>query len=187
MDEVTLQSLLEGVQANWQATDPIQRRAIFRAMHTLAEHHYAPAIPFFASGLTDRDPTWRLEVLKDLGHYPTLDDTLLEHIHIMLTTDPDGDIRIVAASLLGLQNSTVAAWPDWALEQALREDPIHEVRAAAFQALLLTAHLQGFDLRALDRRVEGGDLRPTWAEIARIITSANVDPRIANAIRLRMD
>lgn len=180
MDEAEMRRLLAEAQAakgdsiSHARADEDTMRAAFRALHRLAEAGYEPALPFFVSCLTDRDPDWRLQGLQDLGwHYklPT-GSPILEQIRSMLETDPDADVRIAAASILGFQADQAQVWPDWALLAALREDPVYEVRIAAFQSLLLTANIRGVDLRDLDRRVKRGEIQPTWEEVERIVTAA---------------
>ncbi len=179
MDEAGMQHVLavaqalkaEGGLAPGAAVAPPQ--AIFGALHRIAERGYEPAVPFFASCLTDRDPDWRLQGLQNLGwHYmlPT-GSPLLEQIRAMLETDPDADVRIAGASILGFQSDRAQAWPDWALLAAVQGDPVREVRIAAFQALVQAANIRGLNIRELDRRIESGELDPTWETAERLVAA----------------
>lgn len=133
------------VEARRLLTDPhadaSRLTALFRALHRLAEDQYAPAQEFFDSLLKFPDPEWRYEAIKDLGHFPNLSSDSVARIRECLLWDPDPDIRISAASILGEQLDRSDPWPDWVLAQAADQDPVLQVRSSAFRALLLTAEV----------------------------------------------
>lgn len=106
-----------------------------RRLHALAEAHNEKAKTFFAEVMQSaNDGTWRLETLRDIGfHYDLSDDpAIVTKIREMLLSDPDEDVRMAAASILGIQSS----WPDEALYRAMLNDVEEFVRFSAFESLL---------------------------------------------------
>ncbi|MFN8516052.1 MAG: hypothetical protein U0232_29330 [Thermomicrobiales bacterium] len=142
---------------------------LFRALHRLAEDQYAPAQEFFDSLLTFPNPVWRYEAMRDLGHYPCLGDDTLARVRESLVWDPDPDIRISAASILGEQLDRRDSWPDWGLEQAIEQDPVIQVRSSAFRALLLTAAVP-YDIILASASIENE--HPSLASAKEIVAAA---------------
>jgi HEAT repeat protein len=103
-------------------------------LHALAEAHDEKAKAFFVEVIRSaRDDIWRLETLCDIGfHYDLSGDAaIIDQIREMLN-DPDIDVRMAAASVLGIRSS----WPDHGLYRTMTMDPNEFVRRAAFRALV---------------------------------------------------
>ncbi len=134
----------------------IYKDNLWRPLHALAEARDEKAKAFFAEVMkTAKGGDWRLEAVRDIGfHYDLSDDApIVAQIREMLN-DPDEDVRMAAASVLGIQSS----WPDHDLYRVMTQDPNKFVRGSAFDALL---NLSGIDrkeyhhlsLQILDEKV----------------------------------
>jgi hypothetical protein len=145
-------------------------RSIFSALHRLAEDQYAPVRDFFDSLIAFPNPVWRYEAIIDLGHYPCLGSDTVARVRECLLWDPDPDIRIHAASILGVHLDRRDPWPDWVLAQAVDEDPVPEVRSSAFCALLETAEVP-YDIMKTVASME-----PSLASAKEIVAAAKSRP-----------
>ncbi|WP_102126438.1 HEAT repeat domain-containing protein [Deinococcus planocerae] len=130
--------------------------ALWSAVHQLAELQDGDLLPLLRRALRHPDPFIREGALELAGfHYDLTDDAeLLGHLRLMLHSDASEDVRLAAASVLGVQAN---AW-DEALVWALTNDPDEDVRRAAFAGLLRLLRLgPGPEERWL-REVEAGRL-----------------------------
>lgn len=148
-------------------------KKIWWQMHAVAEAQYLPAIKFFISCLDNTNSEWRLEGLQDLGyHYQFPPDSVItQKIRYLLLNDPDDDVRLAAAFILGIRS----VWLDSALMTALCSDPEEHVRYAAFNSFL---KLAGVPYRVITREVErakSGEIPATFEEVERIVTEAGID------------
>jgi HEAT repeats len=144
---------------------------IWRKAHGLAEAHYVPAKELFIQGLNDADWQWRGDCIRFLGfHYSPLESTVLEKIRELLIKDPEADVRIAAASVLGGRSSL----PDNALLIALNSDSNWWVRISAFESLLELAGIS-YKIRSQElERVNSGEIKPSIEEVKRILASKNM-------------
>lgn len=113
----------------------IYQDILSRRLHALAEAQDEKAKAFFAEVMhSAEDSDWRLETLRDIGfHYDLRNDpAIVAQIREMLLSDPDVDVRMAAASILGIRSS----WPDQALYWAMLNDVEEFVRFCAFESLL---------------------------------------------------
>ena len=115
----------------------------------MAEAHYLPAIEFFVAGLNDTDWAWREDCLSFLGFHYSLKNRIeiVEKFREMVVSDPSDDVRIAAASVLGVRSNL----PDQALFHALESDSNHIVREAAFESVL---KLMGLPYKTINREVK---------------------------------
>ncbi len=178
MDDAAMQAVLDEVRAIPTDTplEPEETRAIYRRLHDLAERRFAPARAFCASCLARLDAEWRSIAVMCLHHYD-LDDApaLLDRLRWMLGNEPDSDVRIWIAGILGAQPTGADAWPDRALARALDDDPNFQVRANAFRGLIETAGIPYPQAQQALQQMERGEIPITWAAIERIVAAAQGD------------
>ena len=96
---------------------------------------------------------------------------ITEKIRQLLLSDPDDDVRLTAASILGIRS----VWLDPALMTAFRSDSEEYVRYSAFDSLLTLA---GVPYLVVKRKMEGvkkGEISLTFKEVERIIVEAGID------------
>lgn len=153
-------------------TDHKAFRALHWELHALAEEHYESAIPFFEDCLHNVDSNWRDSGIELLGfHYlDYLDgnDSLFERFRYLLANDPDSDVRMTAASLL-IHAKEESVFPDWALLQALEEDPVIQVRESAFESLMIHAEIPYIVRQEALRQVDRKEILATPLALKRII------------------
>lgn len=120
-------------------------------MHALAEAQELPARDFMAACLSDERPDWTLYCLRNIGfHYNLRNDaSILETIRHLLRSNADVDVRMCAASVLGIRST----WPDETVRTALFSDPDDWVRSSAFEAILAMNHVPHFEARSLGEQV----------------------------------
>lgn len=169
--EEKLQQALEEIKTSYISGVP--RKELSRRMHQLAEAEYPPALELFQSLLKDADWDWRLEGLQLIGfHYDiTSNEKLIKKIRQLLLNDPEDNIRITAASILGIRSQ----WPDNTLVMALQSDPNQFVRYSAFEALLKLARVPYPMIQKEVNRLEKSETEPTLAEVKRILQEANIN------------
>lgn len=142
MEEAEMQQIITQVQAARENPflDRSELKNFWRQLHAVAEAQYLPAIYFFASWLDNTDSEWRLQGLQDMGyHYQFLPDSAIrQKICQLLSSDSDDDVRIGAASILGIRS----VWLNPALMTALHSDAEEYVRYSAFDSLLTLAGVQ---------------------------------------------
>lgn len=145
-------------------------REVWKKLHHLAEAHYPPALKFFLDCLDDPDWIWRLDGLTSLGfHYQfPPDGDIVSRIQHLLVNDPEAQVRIAAASVLGGRSR----WPDQWLRDSLQLDQDDIVRRAAFVSLLELAGVPPKICQIEEERVRGGAVQPTWEEVQRVIATA---------------
>jgi hypothetical protein len=172
MDQSDMRRILDEITAMRQRADSSPYGGEWAKIHDLAEAGYEPARDFFLAGLTDSRADWRELCLQCLGfHYlfPP-DGEIAETIRQVLLNDPNDMVRIAAASILGIRSK----WPDPALQHALQSDRNKVVRQAAFISLLELAKVPYSIVRTEDKRVDTGEIRPSWREVQRVITDAGI-------------
>ena len=169
MNESEARKVLDEVRLLWinPSARPIELSGIWVKMHALAEAKYPLAKELFISGLDDASWDWREYCLSCLGyHYDLhLESDVLDKIRRLLLTDPEGQVRLSAAGVLGVQST----WPDGALINALRFDEDKFVRRSAFDSILKLASAPNNRIRKLNQRIESGDIQPTWNEAKQIL------------------
>ena len=109
--------------------------------------------------LLSPDPEWREEALSNIGFHYNLENDLsvLAKIRQLLGSDADDDVRLTAASVLGVQSS----WPDVTLYRAMIIDQNEIVRQVAFRSLLKLAGKNYNEVQEVMRRVESGEFTPS--------------------------
>ncbi|MUL36525.1 hypothetical protein [Gloeocapsopsis dulcis] len=175
MEETQMQQILTQAQAAREnpVLDRGELRKIWRQMHAVAEAQYLPAIDFFISCLDDVNSRWRLEGLQDVGyhyHFPP-DSPITEKIRQLLLSDPNDDIRLAAASILGIRS----VWLDPALVTALNSDPEKYVRYVAFNSLLTLAGVPYLVVKREEERAKSGEIPATFEQVKRIVAEAGID------------
>lgn len=139
--------------------------------HVLAEARYEPAKDLFIQGLYDEDWVWRSNCVSLLGfHYP-LDRDVVAKIRGLLVVDPNDDVRISAASVLGRRSS----FPDYALNKALETDKNLQVKEAAYDSIL---ELAGVPFRVIQKelnKIRAGTAIPSLADVKRVLKAENIN------------
>jgi HEAT repeat protein len=129
------------------AVKKAERFDLWDQLHSLAEMQYGPALDLFVNGLNDPDSAWRWAHITNLGYHYSVKDLrpFLGKLQTLLLEDPDEDVQMAAASILG----RISTWPDGALLHALEQDPNMMVKETAFEALLALLGVPLPDLRVL--------------------------------------
>jgi hypothetical protein len=173
MDETQMSEIL--VEAKAAHRDPLSQASEYYAgkLHALAEAQYLPAFDFFVACLDDERADWREKSIWGLGFHYSLEkqDHVLGKLNHLLLTDEDVFVRMVSATILGIQSS----WPNFALINALQFDQDEDVRNNAFSALLHMAgvfHLK--EMQALSR-VKSGEIIASIPELKRILYEAQIN------------
>ena len=78
----------------------------------------------------------------------------------MLWNDPHPDVRFTAAGMVGGVRGS-PEWPDWALDVAMRDDPVEMVRRNAFVSLLYGGD-PPMDAYRVGEEIRESDLPITW-------------------------
>ncbi|MBW4437352.1 MAG: hypothetical protein KME04_09480 [Pleurocapsa minor GSE-CHR-MK-17-07R] len=150
MTDVDARHMLDVVTQAYAVND-YKAPNVLAYMHALAEAQDQPARDFMAACLSDERPDWTLYCLTNIGfHYDLRNDTsILETIRHLLRSSADVDVRICAASVLGIRST----WPDETVHTALFSDPDDWVRSSAFEAILRMNHVPHFEARSLGEQV----------------------------------
>lgn len=141
-------------------------------MHSLAESQYLPVIPLFAKCLEHRDWVWRVQCLECLGfHYEIQsDEKLMEKVRQLLLNDPNSDVRMTAASILGIRST----WLDKTLVQALNTDEDYFVKEAAFDALLKLAQIPFPSRVEIVNLLKEGKRQPTVEYLEEVVNKGDL-------------
>jgi hypothetical protein len=144
-----------------------------RRLHALAEAQDETAKIFFVTLLQADNASWRLESLRNLGFHYDLggEPSLIERIRDLLLKDPDVDVRMAAASILGIQS----AWPDRTLYEAMTTDINHFVNEAAFESLLRLSGMSYRECQIVMKQVETGALRVSAESLDSLLGSKFTD------------
>ena len=160
------------------AADDPDHSTLYWELHHLAEAHYEPAIPFFERCLYNTNARWREDAIRLLGfHYLDYlrgNADLFNRLRHMLTEDPSSDVRMTAAMLMS-EATEDTDFPDWAPLQALQEDPVIEVREAAFESLLTQTGIAYGVLRETMRRIHHEELSATPLLLKQLIEEHGLD------------
>ena len=174
MNDPNVQNIIHEAQlARKNPVDRQQLRKLKKQLHKLAESGDLLAKEFFLSCLSDPDPDWRLHGLRNLGfHYSfSPESETCNKIRTLLLEDDDSDIRMSAASVLGIRSR----WLDSALLKSLTSDPDEFVRIVSFESLIQLAGTPiGVAFKASEK-AKKGEIEPTFAEIKRIICEYGIE------------
>jgi HEAT repeat protein len=144
---------------------------MWRKAHALAENEFPAAKDFFVQGLNDPNWRWRDDCISFLGFHYLLENDILKKIRNLLLFDPNSNVRISAASVLGKQSSL----PDPALISAIMKDSNHLVRESAFEAILALA---GVSIKKINReikRLRTGEIQAALSEVKRITEEEKIN------------
>ena len=148
---------------------------IWAIFHDLAEAKYQPALEFFIEGLDDPAWDWRQRCLQMIGfHYDIPpNNRTTEKVRKMLTSDPDSNVIMTAADVLGV----ISALPDLALLTALKSDKDWFVRRSAYFALLQLAgvpyEVYVQENNRFDSEIE--EPNPTHQDIEKILAEESIE------------
>lgn len=153
------------------ASDPISRNTekdLWMKMHSLAEARYQPAMEFFLAGLDDNN--WRLREtsLSLLGfHYEfSHDGEIIGKIREMLLNDPEANVRITAASILGLRSK----WPEDTLIKSFSVDDNIFVKEASFLSILELIGVPKSEVMKESKKLSDKEYQPSMIELERVIS-----------------
>jgi len=142
---------------------------IWAICHDLAEAQYPPALTFFIEGLNDSAWDWRQRCLQMIGfHYDIPPNSeVTDKVRKMLESDPDNNVRMTAANVLG----AISGLPDSSLVTALNSDPDWFVRRSAYLAILQLAGVKYEIYLGEDERFnfESEEIEPTLKEVKRVL------------------
>jgi hypothetical protein len=159
---------MESPDNNW----PTQ---IWALCHDLAEAQYQPALNFFLDGLNDTAWDWRQRCLQMIGfHYEIPPNSeITDKVRKMLMSDPDVNVRMTAADVLG----DISILPDPVLVNALNTDADWFVRRSAYLALLQLAgvsyEMYVHEQDRFDSEIEVPE--PTIQDVKRILTEEGIE------------
>lgn len=148
---------------------------IWAICHDLAEAQYPPALNFFIEGLNDTAWDWRQRCLQMIGfHYDIPPNSeVIGKVRKMLESDPDGNVRMTAANVLG----AISVLPDLSLVSALNSDSDWFVRRSAYLALLQLAGVEYEVYLREDERFnyESEEIEPTLKDVKRILKEEGIE------------
>lgn len=107
----------------------------YELIHDLAEAKYYPAKEYFVEGLSSKDPDYRWACVSALvTHWQDDDPRIIAFLMDMIENDPDGQVRDIAVSSLGILSiqDALPLLKDITLNE--REDRI--TRKAAYVSIL---------------------------------------------------
>lgn len=140
---------------------------LHRRLHFLAEAGDEAAKAFFVTALHNEAADWRLEAVRNLGfHYDLKPEVrIVAEIRHLLVSDPDDDVRLAAAAVLGIRS----LWPDQDLYRAMTDDHNDIVRRVAFESLLMLAGKGYNEVQRIMQQIEVGQLKVSAATLETLI------------------
>jgi len=144
---------------------------IWSRCHDLAEAQYQPAKDFFVEGLDDPDWLWRHDCVTLLGFHFPLENEVVEKIRDLLLNDPNSNIRMASASVLGVRSNH----PDRALFSTLRFDSNETVKKAALDSVLRLAGVPNKRITNELKRIKSEGIKLTQNEVERIFSEIGVE------------
>lgn len=174
--EPKMQENLETV-IHWKmySTGSARMADIWALCHDLAEAQYPPALKFFVEGLNDPDWEWRQRFLQLIGfHYDIpANSEIIDKVRKMLKSDPDSNVRMTAADVLG----AISFLPDSSLVSAINSDPDWFVRRSAYLAMLELAGVPYAIYVQENERFDSDSEQPapTLNDIKRILVKEGIE------------
>ena len=167
MESINREAVLEEARLALAVGKGIYEDNLYRRLHALAESGDEAAKAFFVITLRSEDPDWRLEAVRNLGfhYYLKPDIAIVAQIRHLLVSDPDDDVRLAAAAVLGIRSM----WPDKALYHAMTDDSNEFVRLATFESLLALAGKSYNEVRRIMARIGSGELPVTRESLKALI------------------